>query len=258
MRLSLRFIIPLLIVLAGVAYAVVPLVDSLTIRWFTRDLDIRAKLVATTVEDAVQEHLRTGNRVGVRQLFAKITQDERLFAMGFCRPGDSKPIATASLPKELACDSLVRFATGDPSKHLLDSPRGPLLVSVRPLASAGSDGGNLVLVHDMSFAGRRSEETRKYLFYVFAGLGLTVSLITVIVAQLSWRGWEQGLRALMRGEGLLRPAEKSDQPELRPIARDLRALIQDIQSEHRTRQDDNVPWGPECPPGHSRWRTAGP
>ncbi len=246
MRLSLRFIIPLLIVLAGVAYAVVPLVDSLTIRWFTRDLDIRANLVATTVEDAVQDHLLTGNRTRVRQLFAKITQDERLFAMGFCGVGDSKPIATASLPKELACDSLARFLTGDASTHLLDSPRGPLLVTVRPLAGAGAGNGELVLVHDMSFAGRRSEETRKYLFYVFAGLGVTISLITVIVAQLSWRGWEQGLRALMRGEGLLRPSNKSDNPELRPIARDLRALIQDIQSESRTRQDDNVPWNPEA------------
>ncbi len=59
----------------------------------------------------------------------------------------------------------------------------------------------------MSFVERRSEETRRYLFYFFIGLGLTVSLITVVIAQLSWRGWEQGVRALLRGEGLFRPAE---------------------------------------------------
>ena len=125
MRLSLRFIIPLLIVLAGVAYGVVPLVDSLTVRWFTRDLDIRANLVATTVEDAVQEHLLAGNLTRVRQLFGKITQDERLFAMGFCAAPGSKPLATSSLPKELTCDRLTRFTTGDPSTHLLDTSRCP-------------------------------------------------------------------------------------------------------------------------------------
>ena len=38
MRLSLRFILPLLLVLGVVAYSVVPLVDSLTLKWFTRDL----------------------------------------------------------------------------------------------------------------------------------------------------------------------------------------------------------------------------
>jgi len=35
---------------------------------------------------------------------------------------------------------------------------------------------------------------------------------------LSWRGWVQGLRALLRGEGLLRPSDKLEVPELRPIA----------------------------------------
>ncbi|MBC7562029.1 MAG: trehalose-6-phosphate synthase [Gemmatimonadaceae bacterium] len=242
MRLSLRFIVPLLIVLAGIAYAVVPLVDSLTVRWFTRDLDIRANLVATTVEDAVHELVQVDNKARVRQLFTKITQDERLFAMGYCAAPSAMPIATPSLPPELRCDSLARFMTEDPAAHVLSSARGPLLVSVRALASDSAPSGELVLVHDMSFVGRRSEETRKYLFYVFAALGLTVSLITVVVAQLSWRGWEQGLRALMRGEGILRPTDKHDRPELRPIARDLRALIQDIQSEHRAREDDQAPW----------------
>ena len=242
MRLSLRFIIPLLIVLSGIAYAVVPLVDSLTVRWFTRDLDIRAKLVATTVEDAVQDLVQVDNKARVRQLFAKITQDERLFAMGYCASPTAKPIATPSLPGELSCDSLARFADADPATHVLSSARGPLLVSVRSLASDSAPSGELVLVHDMSFVGRRSEETRKYLFYVFAALALTVSLITVAVAQLSWRGWEQGLRALMRGEGILRPSDKHDRPELRPIARDLRALIQDIQSEHRVSEEHQAPW----------------
>ena len=242
MRLSLRFIIPLLLVLAAIAYAVVPLVDSLTVRWFTRDLDVRANLVATTVEDAISENVFKGNTAKIRQLFAKVTQDERLFAMGYCAASSGAPIATASLPQELRCDSLSRFSRGDASEHILPSQRGQLLVSVRPITVSGIEGGQLVLVHDMSFVGRRSEETRKYLFYFFAALGLTVSLITVAVAQLSWRGWEQGLRALMRGEGLLRPADKSAKREFHPLANDLRALIQDIQSEHRSREENSAPW----------------
>jgi trehalose 6-phosphate synthase len=242
MRLSLRFIVPLLFVLAGIAYAVVPLVDNLTVRWFTRDLDIRAKLVANMVEDAVQESVLTNNSTRVQRLFSKITQDERLFAMGYCASRSATPIATSSLPGSLACDSLARYAVDDPAAHILRSERGPLLVSVHTLSGESGPTGEVVLVHDMSFVDRRSKETRKYLFYVFAALGLTVSLITVAVAQLSWRGWEAGLRALMRGEGIVRPTESADRPELRPIARDLRALIQDIQSEHRSREDDQMPW----------------
>ncbi|MFN8570636.1 MAG: trehalose-6-phosphate synthase [Gemmatimonadaceae bacterium] len=245
MRLSLRFIIPLLLVLAGVAYAVVPLVDRLTLRWFTRDLDMRANLIASTVEEPVQDLIHAGNRNRVLQFFMKVTEDERLYAIGYCPSPDDEPVATSSLPSEISCRTLDRYDVPDASEHLLKSPRGPLLVSVRHIATAGAPSGRLVLVHDLSFVARRSAETREYLFYFFIALAITISLITVVVAQLSWRGWVQGLRALLRGEGLLRPADKSDRAELRPIARDLRALIQDIQSEHRSREDEHVIWGPE-------------
>jgi trehalose 6-phosphate synthase len=73
----------------------------------------------------------------------------------------------------------------------------------------------LVLVHDMSFIERRSEETRRYLFYFFAALTLSVALITVVIAQLSWRGWvARPARAAARRR---HPAPVAGTaPELRP------------------------------------------
>jgi trehalose 6-phosphate synthase len=62
---------------------------------------------------------------------------------------------------------------------------------------------------------------------------------------LSWRGWVQGLRALLRGEGLFRPSDLPDKPELRPIAGDLRTLIRDIEANHRSRDEDQLAWTPE-------------
>ena len=243
MRLSLRFIIPLLLAIAAFAYAVVPLVDKLMLRWFMRDLDSRSSLISNTVEESLQDLIGTGNDARVRQLFTRITRDERIYAMGFCASTQGQPVATVTLPPEIRCDGLRRFT--DPSGHLMTSEHGPLLVSVKPLEVAAAPGGRLVLVHDMSFVERRSAETRKYLFYFFLGLGATVSLITVVIAQLSWRGWVQGLRALLRGEGLFRPSDKPDRPELGPIAHDLRALISDIEAEHRSRDDDQLAWTPE-------------
>ena len=216
MRLSLRFVVPLLLVLAAMAYAVLPLVDRLTVRWFMRDLDLRATLVARTVEDPLSELTRVGNAARIRQFFTKISQDERIYALAYCPTPEAQAFATPSLPVELQCDSLERFEGSGTEGHMLTSVKGPLLVSVRPLTSDSTAAGRLVLVHDMSFVERRSEETRRYLFYFFIGLGVTVSLITVIVAQLSWRGWEQGVRALLRGEGLCGPPMRTDVPEFRP------------------------------------------
>jgi len=245
MRLSLRFVIPLLIALAIFAYAALPLVDKLMLRWFSRDLEVRANLIATTVDDPLHNLVRTGDRSRIQEFFTRLTQDERLFAVAFCAAETGDPVATPTLPAAVRCSDLDRFT--QPSGDLLQTTSGPVFISVRPLVS----GGKLVLVHDMSFIARRSRETRDYLFLFFVGLGLTVALITVVIAQLSWRGWVQGLRALLRGEGLLVVLGRAGgrgfagpPPELRPIVKDLRALIEDLEADHRSRDGEQLAWSP--------------
>lgn len=75
-----------------------------------------------------------------------------------------------------------------------------------------------------------------------------VALTTVVIAEISWRGWVSGLKALLAGETLLRSPVgwKSASPELRPIARDLQALVHDLESERRSRDESQTSWGPEA------------
>ena len=83
-RLTMRFIIPLVIAMTILAYALLPLVDKLTLHWFTRDLDIRAQLVVNTIHDPLSEFWEQGNTARINSLMRRAVQDERLFAMGFC------------------------------------------------------------------------------------------------------------------------------------------------------------------------------
>ena len=238
MRLSLRFIIPLALTLAALAYAVTPLVDRLTLRWFTRDLDLRASLIANTIEGPLAEFISTNDPRAVRRFFDRVARDERLYALALC-PGAGAPrISSPTLPPEIECDNLERY---DGAGHLLSTENGPLLVSVRQVQTTPAQNASLVLVHDMSFVTRRSQETRTYLFYFFAGLAALVSLITVVIAQWSWRGWVSGLRAILRGEGLTADT-RQDSGELQPIANDLRALIRDLEAEHRFRDEEQLAW----------------
>src|SRR5262245_63653486 len=52
----------------------------------------------------------------------------------------------------------------------------------------------------MSFVQRRSDDTKKYIFLLFAALAAIVSLVTVVIAEVSWRGWVAGLKAVIRGD----------------------------------------------------------
>ncbi|HVF62798.1 MAG TPA: trehalose-6-phosphate synthase [Casimicrobiaceae bacterium] len=244
MRLSLRFLVPLLIALGVFAYAAVPLVDILMSRWFIRDLEIRANLIANTVQEPLASMIESGSPGRIARYLARLTQDERIYSVGLCLPETTQPVATSDYPESLTCDKLSAFTRAE-SPELLRTPSGPLHVAVKPLDVPSAPGAELVLVHDMRFAVGRSEETKRYLFYFFIALGAIVALITVVIAQLSWRGWVQGLRALLRGEGLIRPASVADTPELRPLARDVRELVRQLEAQYRPRDESQIAWTPE-------------
>src|SRR3989442_1597904 len=151
MPLSLRFVVPLALALAAIAYAVVPLVDRLTFQWFVRDLDARGALIAQTAQD-------------------------------------------------------------------------------------------------MGLAEGRGAGTKKYVLWLFAGMAAVVALIAMVIAEISWRGWVAGMKALLSGETLLRSplGLTGTAPELRPIARDLQALVRDLEAERAGRDESQTTWGPEA------------
>jgi trehalose 6-phosphate synthase len=243
MRMSLRFIIPLALALAAIAYAVIPLVDQLTLRWFVRDMDIRSTLIANTIQEPLFEAFKDSGSRGRTQLprfLGRILQDERLYALAFCDVQGRVLYRSPTFPDRVSCAVDPRGET-----HLLQMERGPVHVAASYVENEGEVFGRLVLVHDMSFVQRRSDDTKKYLFLLFAGIAAVVSLITVVIAHISWRGWMAGLKAFIKGEGLLRSPEDLRMPELRPLARDIQSLIQDLESERRTRDESQMNWTPE-------------
>ena len=278
-RLQVRFLVPLMVTLIAAAYLAVPLMDQVTLRWFSRDLSSRGLLVANALSDSVSEAMVSRRTSRLQPLFDRAVQDERLFAIGLCSIDGTMLEQTYSFPKSLTCQAAEGAAReAEPMLPLVGGTvhvgvhdvMGPaplpveIPVTVNPapgvipddavatLNAAASEAavpaapvlvGHLVLLHDMSFIERRSQDTRRYLIGLIAALGLVIALITVVVAQLSWRGWVNGVRALMRGEGLLSPLIPV--PELEPFAADLRARLRDMEDEFRRSQGPQAEWTAE-------------
>ena len=255
LRLWLRFIVPLAIALAILAYSVVPLVDKLYLRWFVRDIDIRSKLIASTLQEPLTELLQQGNRSKINALFLRALRDERLFAMGYCNPEGNMTIRTPTFPKDLSCPE--PGSSPDKPGLLLKLPQGWLHVAANPMTYEGNPAGTLILVHDMSFAERRSTDTKKYIILLFVVLGVVISLITVLVAHLSWRGWIEGVRAMLRGEGILRPFSRLGSSDLEPLMGDLRTLLRTLDEERRFADDSTVSWTPDTLRGLLRKQLTG-
>ncbi len=251
MRLSLRFLIPLAIALGAIAYNVVPLVDELTLRWFVRDLDIRSRLIANTMQEPLIELLNDESRdkqrdkqrlQKVQAFFTRILQDERLFAVGFCDAEGKFVYRAPTLPADIKCRM-----NGEPyesSSRVVGHRSGLMHIYTSPILAEGKRFGELLVVHDMSFIERRSADTKTYIVYLFAAIGAVIALITVVIAELSWRGWMSGIKALIRGQSLALSPEPSSR-ELRPIARDLAAMVRELEAERRMRDESQISWLPE-------------
>lgn len=242
LHLSLRFVIPLTLALALLAYAVVPLVDRLTLKWFARDLDIRSRLVSSTLQEPLAELVIDQDRRKIRALLQKATQDERLLALGVCDSDQKLVYRTTAFPRQISCVPAVAETAGD--AHLIRLPQGPVHITRTELPFGNAVIGSLVLVHDMSFVERRSADTRTYVIILFVVLGVVISLITVFVAHLSWRGWMEGVRAMLRGEGILKPFQQPASAELEPLVIEMRAMLRNLETERRHADDMTAIWNP--------------
>jgi len=285
-RLQLRFLLPLVGVVIVTAWLVLPVVDGITLRWFSRDLDSRGAVVANALSDSVVEALRANRPHQLEKLFDRAVQDERLFAIGLCSPDGRMLERTPAFPSALNCFNALEISSKRDPRLLLNG--GPVHVAMHdvidqphPVAAAeaasevagappaaGAGGalaaaaaaseavvqtepvtvGRLVLLHDLSFIEKRSQDTRRYLVGLIAVLGLAMALITMVVAQLSWRGWVSGVRALLRGEGLISPltgTSAAAAAELQPFAADLRERLRDLEDEYRRMQGPEADWSAE-------------
>jgi trehalose 6-phosphate synthase len=244
LRLSLRFVLPLAAAIALLAYAAVPLMDKLMLRWSVRDLDIRSQLIAASLQEPLDELLQWGDERRINRLLARSIRDSRLFALGYCDEQGKLLYRTATFPNSLGCQ-IPAGKSGYP-KSMIRLPQGPVHVSINAIERGETKIGSLVVVHDMSYAERRSSDTRKYMIILFAIVGVVISLITVFVAHLSWRGWVQGMRAMLRGEGIRRLFPQAPGSELQPLVGDLRALLRSLDAERRFADDSTVTWSPEA------------
>ena len=241
-RLQLRFLLPLLLTLIAAALVALPLLDQLNLRWFARDLNVRGALVAHALWDSAAEAADGAKLPRLKALFERAVEDERLVAIALCSEQDELLLRTAAFPRSLTCAQ----ARGIAQEHnpRLDLNAGAVHVGVHPVVTASGVGNNLVLLHDLSFIDRRSTDTHRYLLVFITVMGLVIALITMVVAQLSWRGWVQGMRGILRGEGLLRPLLPPP-PELQPVVTEIRDRLRDLEDEFRRSAGPLTEWNAE-------------
>lgn len=246
MRFQARFLIPLVVTLLVAAVLVLPVMDRMTLRWFSRDLNLRGALVADALSDSIARSLQSHGTPGLVPLFDRAVRDERLVAVGLCNVDGRLVRASTAYPQDLPCPAAKELALHSEPRWRLSS--GTVHVGWHEVVTEAGPQGGLVLLHDLSFIELRSRDTKWLLIALIAGMGFVIAVTTVAVAQLSWRGWLEGARALLRGEGLVRPpgALAASMPGLAPLADEMRERLRELEDEYRrSAAPDVLLWSPE-------------
>ena len=98
-----------------------------------------------------------------------------------------------------------------------------LYLSALPVSEGGEPIGFLMLLHDRGFAEPRERQLQRLLIGTFAVLACAASLLTIILTRVSWRGWTNEIRRVLRG-GM-------HKPEFQPLLKDVRELVDRLSLE---------------------------
>ena len=229
---ALRFIVALVAALALLTWAALVVVRQTTSQWFERDIRLRSDLAVAGTHDALVAHWDRGNPGPLREVLVNLTRDERIMAAVACGADLSVLAQAGDVPVQLSCASVgqrLRPAADAPLTawtdwaDQIDLPAGAVHVSAIPLRHDDRALGFIVLVHDMSFIQRRETTAKRFLLLAFVLLAVGASVATVVAARLSWRGWSNELRRLLKGE--------APRAEFVPFVRDVRDLVDRLASE---------------------------
>jgi len=243
---AVRFVVGLVLGLALLTWATYFVVQRTTRNWVEKDVRLRAQLVVSGARQTLAEHWDKEHSKGLQNTLAEIARDERIMAAAACNADLSLAASTADYPAKFSCAQMgphVRpTADAPPDRwtewHHPDSlPGGSVLVSAMPIREGEQSLGFVILVHDLSYADRRETSTRQFVLGTFGFLAAAASIITLLVARLSWRSWSAEIRRLARGEAPKRP-------EFRPILRDVRELVDRIMVEKETELEGGA-WTPQ-------------
>jgi trehalose 6-phosphate synthase/phosphatase len=238
----IRFAVPTLIAVSILAFFGVPYVDRILAQWFRSDVDLRAQLVANSMEESLSGFLERGDKKGMANYLADITTDERLMAIVLC-DADSKTIFTTDrTPAEIKCSASRDI--GERASNIVKLADGSVEVSSFPMGSANGRPVTALIVHDLSFIDRRQSSARNY---VLAVAGVAASVLALFLGFVFWlliRRWVNELLGDIRGRRFLDDARS--EPGSRPLLTQIRRVLREVETTQRLEIDFHENWTPQA------------
>jgi trehalose 6-phosphate synthase len=241
LRPVLRYGAAALAIVVAARMAILPLTTSFVEQWSQRDVELRSRLVANSIRDQVGALVATEDRQSLLALFERLSQDERLLAVGMCDERNELVISTKMMPASLSCEKVART---DAESFSSIAPDGrSMLAAVFPVSVRGAR-RHLILLHDLSFAARRGAELRGVVLPALGGAAFGAAALAALLSLLVVRSWMRTLRRAIDDvqSGRRDAVEVSDRT---PLGAQIRQVLRDLSQSRRSLDGAQVHWSPE-------------
>jgi trehalose 6-phosphate synthase/phosphatase len=237
-----RTVLPLLLAAGVVAYFGLPYIDRLLTEWFRSDVELRARLLMSSMDESLPTLIAKGDQQGLRKYTSKIIADQRVLGILICLPHGGTVFKTELVPTAVNCESTADLADG--SSVVRRAPMGSVLVSVFDQKPSDQPPYRVAILYDLSFVDSRQSTARDYML-AFGGISLVIlALFLVLAAWLVVRRWAKILIGDIRGRRFFDNAKSG--PLSMPILRQVRKALSEMEETQRLEIDYRENWTPQA------------
>jgi trehalose 6-phosphate synthase/phosphatase len=237
-----RTVLPLLIAAGVVAYFGLPYIDRLLTEWFRSDVELRARLLMSSLEDSLPTYVAKSDQQGLRKYTAKVLADQRVLGLLICLPHGGTVFKTELVPPSVSCESTEGLSDGQ--SIVRRAPLGSVLVSVFDQKPPGQTPYRVAILYDLSFVDSRQSTARDYML-AFGGISLVIlALFLVLAAWLVVRRWAKILIGDITGRRFFDNAKSG--PLSLPILRQVREVLSEMEETQRLEIDYRENWTPQA------------
>jgi trehalose 6-phosphate synthase len=237
-----RYALPVAATVGLIALVGVPFVERILADWFRADVQLRARLVATSIDEGLGPLLDQPDLDRARAYLGRVADDERLLGVLVCSSRGERVVRTPLVPPDIGCarDSMIEVG----SSVTRASGRGLFEISNFALVSPSGTEYRVLIVHDLGFIDRRNTTARNFVlaFAVLASSALAV--LAGLGVRYLLNSWTRVLVGDISRRRFLDDAESSQASQ--PVLAKVRQALRDLEARQRLEIEFQENWTPQA------------
>jgi trehalose 6-phosphate synthase len=237
-----RYLLPVAATVGLVAFVGVPYIERILADWFRADVQLRARLVATSIDEGLGPLLDQADLDRARAYLGRVANDERLLGVLVCDALGERVVRTLSVPPDIGCARDGAIPAG--SSVTRASGRGLFEISSFALSAPSGTEYRILIVHDLGFIDRRNTTARNFLLAFAVLVSSALAVLAGLGVRHLLRGWTRVLVGDISRRRFLDDAESASASM--PVLAEVRQALRELEAAQRLEIEFRENWTPQA------------